>query len=49
MSVGNEKRRHTAQRIMVSSLTGAALWRIELTFPYNTELGDVPYRMIIKQ
>ena len=33
----------------VSSLTGSALWRMQLTFPYNTQLGAVPYRMIIKQ
>jgi len=50
MSDGNENRPHTAdERIMVSSLTGAALWRMQLTFPYNTQLGAVPYRMIMKQ
>ena len=37
------------ERIMVSSLTGAALWRMQLTFPYNTQLGAVLYRMIMKQ
>ena len=37
------------QRIKVSSLTGAALWRMQLTFPYNTQLGAVPYRMVMKQ
>jgi len=47
MSDGNEK--DGTQRIMVSSLTGAALWRMQLTFLYNTQLGAVPYRMIMKQ
>ena len=47
MSVGNEK--DGTQRIMVSSLTGAALWRMQLTFPYKTQLGAVPCRMIKKQ
>ena len=38
------------EQIMVSRLTdGAALWRMQLTFPYNTQLGAVPYRMIMKQ
>ena len=37
------------QRIMVSSLTGAALWRMQLTFLYSKQLGAVPYRMIMKQ
>ena len=34
---------------LLLSLTGAALWRMQLTFPYNTQLGAVPYRMVIKQ
>ena len=37
------------ERIMALSLTVAALWRVQLTFPYNTQLGAVPYRMIMKQ
>ena len=37
------------QRIMVSRLTGAALWRMQLTVPYNTQVGAVPYQMIMKQ
>ena len=45
----SEMKKDGTQRIIVSSLTGAALWRIELTFPFNTQLGAVPYRMIIKQ
>jgi len=51
MSDGNENRPHTQrnERIMVSTLTGAALWRMQLTFPYNTQLGAVAYRMIMKQ
>ena len=47
MSIGNDKKDGT-QRIMVSSLT-AELWRMQLTFPYNTQLTAVPYRMIMKQ
>ena len=34
---------------LLLSLTGAALWRMQLTFPYNTQLGAVPYRMVMKQ
>ena len=33
----------------MSSLTSTALWRMQLTFPYNTQLGAVPYRMVMKQ
>jgi len=45
----SEMKKDGTQRIMVSSLTGAALWRMQLTFPYNTQLGAVPCRMIKKQ
>jgi len=44
-----EMKKDGTQSIMVSSLTGAVLWRMQLTFPYNTQLGAVPYRMIMKQ
>ena len=44
-----EMKTDRTQRIVVSSLTGAAIWRMQLTFPYNTQFGAVPYRMIMKQ
>ena len=31
-----EMEKDGTQRIMVSTLTGAALWRMQRTFPYNT-------------
>ena len=34
----SEMKKDGTQRIMVSSLTSAALWRMQLTFPYNTQL-----------
>jgi len=46
MSDGNEIRQHTADYGVELDW---ALRRMQLTFPYNTQLGAVPYRMVMKR